>query len=194
MVRQEALATLVPCLTVSDPAEKSSPQWAQSARKLISEEGLSQSLTIYHLIVKHSTHFYPVRGLFVPYMVHSLNKLGMASSATPDSRALSIEILNVILKWEEQTAQVLATVPDNGNNSWTTPLTFRENLVSYLVRLATSVDPTTRNSLVPRALALLQKMVGPHGWRDVAFGLRFFLKALEQVNHIDSTLASTHTF
>ncbi|KAJ7700136.1 hypothetical protein B0H17DRAFT_1158131 [Mycena rosella] len=179
-VRQEALATLVPCLTVSDTTDKSYPQWALTARKLLAEEGLSQSLTIYQLIVKHSALFYPVRGLFVSHMVNSLNKLGMSTSSTPDSRVLSIEILNVILKWEEQTTQALAAGAVGEDNSWTTPLTYRENLVSYLVRLATTVDPTTRNSLVPRALALLQKMVGPHGWRDVAFGLRFFLKALEQ--------------
>jgi transformation/transcription domain-associated protein len=184
IVRQEALAILVPCLTVVDPAEKPGfPAWATTARKLLAEEGLSQSLTIYHLIVKHSALFYPVRALFVSHMVNSLNKLGMSSSSTPDSRLLTIEILNVIFKWEEQTAQTLAAGPVSGPASWTTPLTYRENLVSYLVRLATSVDPTMRNSLVPRALALLQKMVGPQGWRDVAFGLRFFLKALEQVCH-----------
>ncbi|KAJ7498882.1 hypothetical protein FB451DRAFT_1427318, partial [Mycena latifolia] len=179
-VRQEALATLVPCLTASDSTDKSYPQWALTARKLLAEEGLSQSLTIYHLIVKHSALFYPVRGIFVSHMVNSLNKLGMSTSSTPDSRVLSIEILNVILRWEEQTAHALATGAAGEDNSWTTPLTYRENLVSYLVRLATTVDPATRNSLVPRALALLQKMVGPNGWRDVAFGLRFFLKALEQ--------------
>ncbi|KAJ7682762.1 FAT domain-containing protein [Mycena polygramma] len=182
IVRQEALATLVPCLAVSDPT------WASKARQLLAEEGLSQSLTIYHLIVKHSAHFYPVRSLFVSHMVNSLNKLGMSTSSTPDSRVLSIEILNVILKWEEQTTQALAT--GSASSSWTTPLTYRENMVSYLVRMATTVDPATKNSLVPRALALLQKMVGPHGWRDVAFGLRFFLKALEQ-NELNSELFIT---
>ncbi|KAF7352758.1 hypothetical protein MVEN_01242100 [Mycena venus] len=180
MVRQEALATLVPCLTSVESAERGFPMWAQSARKLLVEEGLAQSLTIYHLIVKHSALFYPVRGLFVTHMVNSLNKLGLSTSSTPDSRVLSIEILNVILKWEEQNTQTLAAGAPNGNNPWTTPLTYRENLVSYLVRLATTVDPSTRNSLVPRALVLLQKMVGPNGWKDVAFGLRFFLKPLEQ--------------
>ncbi|KAJ7276442.1 hypothetical protein B0H12DRAFT_1227571 [Mycena haematopus] len=179
IVRQEALATLVPCLTVVDPAEKGFPLWATNARKLLAEEGLSQSLTIYHLIVKHSALFYPVRGLFVPHMVNSLNKLGMSSSSTADSRLLSIEILNVIFKWEEQTTQALVNGSASGTNSWATPLSYRENLVSYLVRLSATVDPATRN-IVPRALALLQKMVGPHGWRDVAFGLRFFLKSLEQ--------------
>ncbi|KAF8195850.1 FAT domain-containing protein [Mycena galopus ATCC 62051] len=160
IVRQEALATLVPCLTVVDPAEKGFPLWATNARKLLAEEGLSQSLTIYHLI------------------------LGMSSSSTPDSRLLSIEILNVIFKWEEQTTQALANGSASGTNFWTTPLAYCENLVSYLVRLGTNVDPATRN-IVPRALALLQKMVGPQGWRDVAFGLRFFLKSLEQ-NELNS--------
>ncbi|KAF7355349.1 hypothetical protein MSAN_01451500 [Mycena sanguinolenta] len=179
IVRQEALATLVPSLAAVEPAEKGFPAWAVNARKLLAEEGLSQSLTIFHLIVKHSTLFYPVRGLFVSHMVNSLNKLGMSTSSTADSRLLSIEILNVIFKWEEQTTQALTNGTASGTNAWSTPLTYRENLVSYLVRLATTVDPAARN-IVPRALALLQKMVGPHGWRDVEFGLRFFLKGLEQ--------------
>ncbi|KAJ7180147.1 FAT domain-containing protein [Mycena crocata] len=178
LVRSEALATLVPCLTVAESVDKS---WALTARKLLAEEGLVLSLTIYHLIVKHAAAFYPVRGLFVSYMVNSLNKLGMSTSATPDSRGLSIEILNVIFKWEEQTSQAIATGTASGDNAWTTPLTYRENMVSYLVRLTTTVDPTTRNNnLVPRALALLQKMVGPNGWKDVSVGLRYFLKPLEQ--------------
>jgi transformation/transcription domain-associated protein len=65
---------------------------------------------------------------------------------------------------------------------WSTPLGFRENMVSYLVRLATmSHDPTTSATLVPRALALLQLLVGPKGWTAVTVGIRFFSRALEQV-------------
>ncbi|KAJ7602356.1 hypothetical protein DFH06DRAFT_1397510 [Mycena polygramma] len=145
IIRQEALATLVPCLAVSDPT------WASKARQLLTEEGFSQSLTIYHLIVKHSARFYSVRDLFVSHMVNSLNKLGMSTSSTPHSRVLSIEILNVILKWEEQTTQTLAT--GSASSSWTTPLTYHENT-------------------------------------DVAFGLRFFLKTLEQ-NELNSELFIT---
>ncbi|KAG5221805.1 Transcription-associated protein [Salix suchowensis] len=63
---------------------------------------------------------------------------------------------------------------------WHTPLGFRENIVSYLVRVAMINDPT--NKLVaPRALALLEKMVHPSGWSDVTVGLRYFLRSLEQV-------------
>ncbi|KAJ7614708.1 hypothetical protein DFH06DRAFT_1368076 [Mycena polygramma] len=153
IIRQEALATLVPCLAVSDPT------WASKARQLLTEEGFSQSLTIYHLIVKHSARFYSVRDLFVSHMVNSLNKLGMSTSSTPHSRVLSIEILNIILKWEEQTTQTLAT--GSASSSWTTPLTYHENT-----------------------------MVEPHGWKDVAFGLRFFLKTLEQ-NELNSELFIT---
>ncbi|KAJ7638852.1 FAT domain-containing protein [Roridomyces roridus] len=181
LVRSEALATLVPCLSGSDTTDARYPQWAWTARNLLVEEGLSQSLTIYQLVVKHSALFYPVRGLFVSHMINSLSKLGMSTSSTPDSRALSIDILSVIFKWEEQTTEAVAAGTGGGGESWVTPLTFRENLVSYLVRLATYVDPVARNNIqAPRSLVLLQKMVGPNGWRDVAFGLRFFQKQLEQ--------------
>jgi transformation/transcription domain-associated protein len=63
------------------------------------------------------------------------------------------------------------------------PLPFRENIVSFLVRrLATSsLEPTSRTILLPRAMLLLQKMVTPSGWSDVIVELNFFSHALEQV-------------
>lgn len=178
LVRQEALAALAPSLPPSDAAEPDFPQWAATARRLLAEEGMPQLITICHLIVKQPTLFYPVRGHFVTQMVNSLTKLGMTPSSTPETRMLSIDILYVMFKWEEQATQAV----QNGTPTWVTPLVYRENMVSYLVRLATAPhEPVLRNTLVPRALMLLQKMVGPTGWTDVTFGLRFFLKALEQV-------------
>ncbi|KAF7301711.1 hypothetical protein MIND_00736700 [Mycena indigotica] len=178
-VRQEALATLMPVLIASEGlSENGFPQWALSARKLLLEEGVAQSLTIYHLISKHSALFYPVRSLFVPIMVNSLNKLGLSLTATPESRSLSVENLNVILKWEEQASQASLDDDMSGTNAWKTPLALRENMVSHVVRMSTNIDPT-RNILLPKTLSLLQKMIGPRGWKDVEFGLRYFLKMLD---------------
>ncbi|KAJ7068316.1 hypothetical protein C8F01DRAFT_1364679 [Mycena amicta] len=187
LVRQEALAALIPVLIASETPENGFPQWALSARKLLVEEGLAQSFTIYTLISKHTGLFYPVRSLFVPHMVSSLSKLGLTLTSSSESRALSLELLNVILKWEEQASQAALDDDMSGANAWKTPLTLRENMVSYVVRLSTNIDPT-RNILLPRSLSLLQKMVGPRGWKDVEFGLRFFLKTLDQNELTSDTL------
>jgi hypothetical protein len=146
-------------------------------------------ITIYHLIVKQPQLFFPVRSLFVPHIANSLNKLGVTATAGLDLRLLSVEILQVIFQWEEQAtqarrAQDTGEIPKD-DSTWLTPLNFRENMVSYLVRLTTGTsDQPSRNTLLPKAFSLLQRIVGPSGWIDVTVGLRFFLRALEQVSYI----------
>ncbi|TFK43492.1 hypothetical protein BDQ12DRAFT_731508 [Crucibulum laeve] len=183
MVRQEALATLAPSLPKSEPGESGHPQWAKTTRRLLGEEGLAQMIAIYHLIVKQPQLFFPVRSLFIPHMTNSLNKLGMSASSTPETRILTVDILQVIFNWEGQASEAkrAAASQTEAAKVWVTPLGFRENMISYLVRLATIPhEQPTRTALVPRALSLLQSMVGPKGWTEVTVGLRFFSRALEQ--------------
>jgi transformation/transcription domain-associated protein len=186
-LRQEALATLAPSLPKSEGSELGHPLWAKTTRRLLAEEGLGSMVTIYHLIVKQPQLFFPVRSLFVPHIANSLNKLGMTPSSSLDSRLLSIDILQVIFDWEEQATQTvkrnspLAQRPQD-DSTWLTPLGLRENMVSYLVRLSTVThDQQAKNNLLPRALSLLQLIVGPNGWTDVTVGLRFFSRALEVI-------------
>ncbi|KNZ81468.1 Transcription-associated protein 1 [Termitomyces sp. J132] len=185
-VRQEALATLAPSLPRADATESGHPQWAKTTRRLLAEEGIAQQITIYHLIVKQPDLFYPVRSLFIPHMANSITKLGMSTTATHDSRLLSVDLLQVIFNWEEQAtqaAQSTASTTDPSRNDlvWLTPLGYRENMVSYLVRLCCIPhEPSAKATLIPRALPLLQRLVGPKGWTDVTVGLRFFSRALEQ--------------
>ncbi|KAJ3510077.1 hypothetical protein NLJ89_g4881 [Agrocybe chaxingu] len=185
-LRQEALVTLAPSLPKSESSEPGHPLWARTTRRLLTEEGVSSMITIYHLIVKQSELFFSVRSLFVPHIANSLNKLGMTPSASLESRLLSIDILQVIFNWEEQATQAVKlghAKPEQGGDDspWLTPLSLRENMVSYLVRLTTGThDQASRTTLLPRALSLLQSIVGPNGWTDVTVGLRFFSRALEQ--------------
>jgi transformation/transcription domain-associated protein len=95
-------------------------------------------------------------------------------------------MLHVVFDWEQQAVapkDADESVAGTSNSMWLTPLPFRENMVSYLVRLATlvNVDPAAKAQFVPRTLALIQKMVGPGGWQDVTVGLRFFSKVLEVI-------------
>jgi len=188
LVRQEALATLAPILPQSDSAEPGHPQWAKTTRRLLAEEGLVQMIAIYHLIIKQPQLFYPVRSLFVPHMANSLTKLGMSGSSTPEMRSLSIEILQVIFDWEVKTSR-----GDQNETTWVTPIALRENMISYLVRLATFPhENAAKTALVPRALSLLQSMVGPNGWTEVTVGLRYFSRSLEQARQIPDKFVSIY--
>ncbi|KAJ7753759.1 hypothetical protein B0H16DRAFT_1833911 [Mycena metata] len=143
-VRQEALATLVPCLTAIDSTEQEFPQWAATARKFLIEEGLAQSLTMYHLIAKHFAAFYP--------------------------------ILNVILKWEEQTTQTIAIGVATANNAC------RLTAKTWLVILSECGDGPEQH-ITPRFGVVV--VVAENGrakrWeRCRVWTSLLFLKALEQ--------------
>ena len=184
---RQALEILAPTLPRSNTNETGFPQWAKTTRRLLAEEGngLSQLLMIYHIIIRQPQLFFPVRALFIPHMVNSLSKLGLLGSSSNESRVLSIDVLQVIFDWEQQALAQGGNHPKDANQSgtvWVTPVVFRETMVSYLVRLATAPhDPPARNILVPRALVLLQVMIGHNGWTDVTVKLNYFSKALEQV-------------
>ncbi|KDR83700.1 hypothetical protein GALMADRAFT_236040 [Galerina marginata CBS 339.88] len=183
-LRQEALAVLSPSLPNSEGPEQEHPAWAKATRRLLAEES-SVMMTLYHFIVKQPQLFFPVRSLFVPHIANSLNKLGMVQASNLDQRVLSIDILQVIFNWEEQAKQILKgnsmqtdELPDD--SAWLTPLPLRENMVSYLVRLSTIPhEQPIRAVILPKALSLLQLIVGPNGWTDVTVGLRFFSRVLE---------------
>jgi transformation/transcription domain-associated protein len=192
LIRQ-ALDILAPALPRSNASEVGYPQWARTTRRLLAEEGngFSQILIIYQLIVRQPQLFFPVRALFIPHMVNSLQKLGLSGPASGESRILSIEILQVIFEWEQSASQVsgeMSSTLETGEanklaTAWTTPLGFRETMVSYLLRLiTTSHEPQTKAAFVRRALALLRRMICLDGWTDVTVKLNFFSRALEQAS------------
>uniref|UniRef100_D8PQ42 Non-specific serine/threonine protein kinase n=1 Tax=Schizophyllum commune (strain H4-8 / FGSC 9210) TaxID=578458 RepID=D8PQ42_SCHCM len=197
-IRAEALSTITQSLPGPEPGQEF-PQWAMMARRLTQEEGSTQltTSTLCQLIVKHPQLFYPVRALFVAHISNSLSKLGMNNATAAEYRAISIEVLHILYDWEQQAMEEIA----KGGKAWTTPLIVKENMVSYLIRIATSqpdprlvADPRIALSLdspshlVTRSLALLKLVVGPKGFTDVTFGLRYFSKPLESLNN-DSTIS-----
>jgi len=72
-------------------------------KKIAYEEGhvLGQLVHIWFLIVRHPALFYPFRGQFVPLMVNSLNRLAIPPSSTPDNRRLAVNIVDLIISWEQ---------------------------------------------------------------------------------------------
>lgn len=163
-------------------------------------------------MVQQADLFYPVRGLFIPHMVNSLHKLGVHGSASTETRHLSIDLMQTIVDWEKKAAEdkpiyeaekarlekerrktsasdeKALKVIDEQLASLVDPprvaLSYRENVVSQLVRLITQAQQTdvaSRSAVIGRALGLLKQIVGPNGWKDVTVKLHFFGRMLEQV-------------
>ncbi|KAI6047148.1 hypothetical protein EDC04DRAFT_2864285 [Pisolithus marmoratus] len=190
LIRQ-ALDILAPALPKSGANDVGYPQWAKTTRRLLAEEGngFQQIIMIYQLLVRQPHLFYPVRALLVPHMVNSLTKLGLSGTASTESRILSVDMSQKAMDSESQ--PTTSRLP-----GWTTPLAFRETIVSFLVRLATTpLDLQSKNSLVSRGLALLRQMVAPTGWSDVTVKLNYFSRTLEQLeldseSHLNQALST----
>ncbi|TFY70158.1 hypothetical protein EVG20_g2846 [Dentipellis fragilis] len=117
-------------------------------------------------------------------MVNCLSKLGLQGGTSAEARVLSVDLTQTIFDWEQQAQEEAASstrAVASPTSTWLTPLGFRESVVSYLVRLATSGhDVQARNVLIPRALSILRAIVGPSGWKDVTVKLNYFSRFLEQ--------------
>ena len=155
LVRQ-ALDILAPVLSRPQMAESGYPQWAKTTRRLLAEDGVNSNLTnlVYYLVVAQPALFYPVRALFVPHIVNHLTKLGLTPSSNLESRLLSIEIIQVIFDWEQKGNPAATTTGGSTSGTattdgWNTLLSLRENMVSYLIRLATTPQ-AVRTVIVPR--------------------------------------------
>lgn len=186
LIRQ-ALDILAPVLQRTPHTGPGVPLWAKTTRKLLAEEsgGWSQVGLIYQLMARQSGLFYPVRSLFIPHIVSHVNRFGLGLTATLESRLLSIELLQLIFDWEQKaTAEKDEMQVDDqpASSVWITPLPFRESMVSYLMRLATTVhDTQSRVVVVPKVLNLLRLLFGKGGWTDVTVQLSFFARLLQQV-------------
>ena len=143
-------------------------------------------------------------------MVNLLHKLWLHSSASTETRNLSIELMQVIFDWKQKAAEqksdlekkiveLKAGLGRGGDSKtkgqkdkrdekanelkvieqelamfWRTPLPYRENVVSYLVRLTTAQhDNVSCNAIIGRALGVLRQIAGPDAWKDVTVKLHF---------------------
>jgi transformation/transcription domain-associated protein len=68
------------------------------------EEGhaTNQLVTVCELLVNHPDIFYPYRELYVPHVANSLNKLAFVQAASPELKKLSVDIVELIFKWEKR--------------------------------------------------------------------------------------------
>jgi transformation/transcription domain-associated protein len=103
---KEALNVLVPQLPVRCPSMDSGLHpWIRATRHIMTEDGhssMSQLTHIFQAIIRFPDVFYERRDLFVPSMVTSLPKLCLLSTATPESRSLCIDLIELMVNWDKQ--------------------------------------------------------------------------------------------
>lgn len=109
---RKAFDILLPALPTRLPSNEfiKAIKWT---KKIAYEEGhiLGQLVHIWFLIVRHPALFYPFRGQFVPLMVNSLNRLAIPPSSTPDNRRLAVNIVDLVISWEQTRQERLALRP-----------------------------------------------------------------------------------
>ncbi|XP_052871771.1 transcription-associated protein 1 isoform X2 [Anopheles cruzii] len=101
-VVQQALEVLTPAMPLR--MEDGNTMLTHWTKKIIVEEGhtMQQLYHILQLIVRHYKVYYPVRHHLVQQMINSMQRLGFAVNTSSEYRRLSIDLADVIIKWEMQ--------------------------------------------------------------------------------------------
>ncbi|EJD48939.1 hypothetical protein AURDEDRAFT_150681 [Auricularia subglabra TFB-10046 SS5] len=186
---KQALDILVPTLP-KRLAQDDALHWARYVRRMLNEEaqGIPQWTLIYSLVVRHRDIFYPHRAMYVPHMIGSFTKFGLSPQCNFETRSICLDLIDVVLSWERQAAAEQPAA--DGKASYITPLTQRESLVSFLVRLVVQStlgpeggQPATAQKqaeiLHTRALGYLKEISAPDGWQEVTVKLNFFSRTLD---------------
>lgn len=101
-VVKQALEVLTPAMPLR--MEDGNTMLAHWTKKIIVEEfhSMQQLFHILQLLVRHYKVYYPVRHHLVQQMINSISRLGFSPNATIEYRKLSVELAEVIIKWELQ--------------------------------------------------------------------------------------------
>lgn len=103
---RKAINILASSLPIRDPPPKpgTPSNWAITTKKVLMEEGHTtpQLMSICELIVGQPDLFYDTRDMFVSLMANSLTKLGFTPAATSEMKKLTIDIVELIFRWERR--------------------------------------------------------------------------------------------
>lgn len=101
---RQAINVVARCLPKRDPPRPDQIGWAVATKKVLTEEGNAtpQLVSVCELLVGNPDLFYSSRDLFVSLMANSLTKLGFVPAATADMKKLTIDIVELIFRWERR--------------------------------------------------------------------------------------------
>ncbi|KAG8778988.1 hypothetical protein FRB91_006200 [Serendipita sp. 411] len=186
-ISRQALDIMTPVMTRL-PVNDSTLKWDYQICRTLGEEqhNIVTVVHIYRLILRHSDLCYQSRELFIPQIASGLNKLGFNAGNTPETRALALDLIELIISWQRKASeeQVNAMVVDSsgGTSSWTIPLQVKESIVTYLVRFSLSSNETySKPGLNSRHLVQLKTLCGLPDWSAVNIRTTAFARAFEMV-------------
>ncbi|XP_058123036.1 transcription-associated protein 1 [Anopheles ziemanni] len=148
-VVQQALEVLTPAMPLR--MEDGNTMLTHWTKKIIVEEGhsMQQLFHILQLIVRHYKVYYPVRHHLVQQMINSMHRLGYVGNTSAEYRKLSIELADVIIKWEmqrvkdevDEAAAAIGTKTDGSNR----PIDRAQydTVLNFLFRMACQFNDTT---------------------------------------------------
>ncbi|TMW44508.1 hypothetical protein DOY81_004448 [Sarcophaga bullata] len=101
-VVRQALDVLTPAMPLR--MEDGNTMLTHWTKKIIVEEGhsMQQLFHILQLIVRHYKVYFPVRHQLVTHLVNYMQRLGFPPNASLEHKKLSVDLAEVIIKWELQ--------------------------------------------------------------------------------------------
>ncbi|OQR70315.1 Transformation/transcription domain-associated protein-like [Tropilaelaps mercedesae] len=159
-VVRQALEILTPAMPARmDDGNTMLTHWT---KKMIVEEGhtLAQLVHMLQLLYRHHLLYYPVRHHLVAHMVSSVQRLGFTANAQMEHKKLSVDLAEVIIKWEMQRNReeqqllqeqqlmanptggeiAVATVVANNPNLKPIDKVHTDSIVNFLLRMACQVN------------------------------------------------------
>ncbi|OLL22884.1 Transcription-associated protein 1 [Neolecta irregularis DAH-3] len=158
--------------------------WAKWPSRLIQEDGqsVSQLMNIYHFMARHADMFYDFRDVYTLHIVASLPKLGFVTSSNTETKALSLDLIELIIRWEQRRNRDNAnTSPSSASDS------LRDSILTHLVHFCLSTDFANRKTLTMRALFLLRILLEGRTWPVADTKLGMFERNLIQTEYSDTT-------
>lgn len=99
---QKALDILLPALP---KRYKDNPlEWVRLTRRILVEEGqnLPFLFSVYSAVVRNPQPFFMHREMFIPQLAAAMPRLAVSGSANGETRALVVDLIEVIVRWEQQ--------------------------------------------------------------------------------------------
>src|SRR5437763_14200702 len=96
------------------------------------------------MLVRHPDLFYEYREHFMPQIANTLTRLGLLQSATAETRLLTIDLYELILKWERRRISEHRSQDHYINSAASTPVATIERPENRRYETEAEFDPRKR--------------------------------------------------
>jgi transformation/transcription domain-associated protein len=206
LVRQ-ALDTMAPVLPEKIPLKVTQSSYRVWPRRAIGEDSqnIGQLVNVFQFLVRQADLFYEHRELYMPQFINSLPRLAFVQNANHETKALAIDMVETIYKWEKRRVEEMRSenvememTPKSAKTpvdkeSYTTPLMLREATITFLIRFTCLTPDATTKALIPlskRTVELVRDLMGEDYWPEVNVKLSFFERNLAMNEATDAYASS----